>query len=440
MTPEPKQEIKKLSELIRVTPDKNFKIPSYQRPYKWQYSHVVRLLDDIFEHVVIQKKIYRIGNVILHKENKDLNIVDGQQRLTTISILLNLLDHEQSFLLSQNYKHRISKENIVHNYKAIDTWLSKIPNRTDFKNEILESCEFVVFTVYSQDEAFQLFDSQNARGKELEPSDLLKAFHLREMQFDSEEERIKCVKRWEEAIDQGNLKPILGNHLFRIRKWSRNEALYNFTKNEIDEFKGISLHQKQAFPYEQSLRMLDGFIDNAQKDKFLKNTHIAQEYPFSITMPIINGKRFFEYVDFYIERKRDLLESDNYSEFRGFYREYCEKYWGWWRSGDEKVRNLYENILLLFIDRFGCVEDFEDYYKAFYKSAYQIRCNFKSIRLETILNSETRKIIQEINDALIPARLKTHQFKEYQVAKELANGVDFIATAIENNFVKNGTT
>ena len=436
---EAKQEIKKLSELLSL----NLIIPPYQRPYKWKSQQVIQLLDDIFEHIIIKNKTYRIGSVILHKDD----VVDGQQRLTTISILLKCLDkNENTLLLNQNYKHKISKDNIVYNYRVIQNWLSKISDKEVLKNKILEKCEFVLFTVSEQDEAFQLFDSQNARGRELEPYDLLKAFHLREMEFDTENEKSKCVERWEKSVDEKTLKPILGNHLFKIRKWSKNERNYNFTKNDIDEFKGISLHSKQKHPFESTLRMLDGFVGNAQKDKFLQNAHIAQDYPFTITMPIINGKRFFEYVDFYILQRVKLFDLDKEDtikaekpDFVEFYQKYCRySYSG--RSGDEKVRNLYDNILFTFIDKFGFVDDFENYYKAFYKTVYKIRCNNKSIRLETILNSNEKKIIREINDSINLDKLKNYQFNQYHITEnDLANGVAFIKKAINNNFIENGS-
>jgi len=238
MKQEPIQEIKKLEELISI---ENLTIPPYQRPYKWNEIHVVRLLDDIFEFVIIQRKIYRIGSIIIHQDDKKLNnIVDGQQRLTTISLLLKQLEDSFSrLLLNETYKHKISKENIVNNFGVIGKWLqSKFGNdpikRAKFQKQISEKCEFVLFTVFKDDEAFQLFDSQNARGKDLEPYDLLKAFHLREMIFDSEDDRTKCVERWEKSIDERTLKPILGNHLYRIRKWAKNELKYDFTKSEID--------------------------------------------------------------------------------------------------------------------------------------------------------------------------------------------------------------
>lgn len=447
---EAKQEVRKLLELLNVT---NLKIPNYQRPYKWKEKNVIQLLEDIFEFVILKNKDYRIGNVILHNDNGINNVVDGQQRLTTLTLLMKILDNSfNGLLLQQNYKQSISKNNILYNYRIINQWVNtKVGNdetkRKEYKKNILEKSEFVLFTVFHQDEAFQLFDSQNARGKALEPYDLLKAFHLREMDFDSEEDRTKCVERWETSVDNGTLKPILGNHLFKIRKWSKNEWKYDFTKDEIDEFKGISLHQKQQYPYESSIRMLDGFVENAQHDKFLRNLQVAQTFPFQITTPIINGKRFFEYVDFYINQreklfdlnKEDLVKAE-IPEFVSFYEVYClgkkdkdgSQYQGSWRSGDEKVRNLYENILMIFIDKFGYVDDFENFYKAFYKLAYSIRCNTIPIKAEIIMKSSARQIFSKINDSVSPDSFKYYQYKKYQIREEndRVKGINKIAKFI----------
>ena len=435
----PSQESVKLIDLI----EKKLTIPAYQRPYKWTEKNVITLLDDIFEFVILKNKNYRLGSVILHEEGDDKHIVDGQQRLTTISILLRCLSNQfDGLLLKQNFKHKISKNNIVYNQRIINQWIgTKLradENKKEFYSKILNKCEFIIFTVYHQDEAFQLFDSQNSRGLALEPFDLLKAFHLREMVCDTEEERTICVERWEKSIDNKTLKPILGNHLFRIRKWSKNQSKYSFTKDDIDEFKGISLYQQQRYPYESPVRMLDGLVDNSQNNKFLRNLHIAQYYPFSITMPVINGKRFFEYVDFYILQREKLFDLDKEDsikaeipEFVKFYEDYCLHYNGSSRSGDEKVRNMYENILFAFIDKFGYIDDFGSYYKAFYKTVYFIRCNKKRITTETILNCDDQKIFREINDAVTPDVLKSYQYKSYKIPGELVKGIENIIKIYE---------
>ena len=435
----PTQEVVKLNRLLK----EKLIIPVYQRPYKWTEKNVIQLLEDIFEYVIVKNKDYRIGNIILHYENETNYVVDGQQRLTTISLIIKILESSFSgLLLNEKFKHTISKNNIVYNYRIINQWINtKFGNdeskKTDFKARILNKCEFVLFTVFQQDEAFQLFDSQNARGKALEPYDLLKAFHLREMDFDSEDDRTKCVERWEASVENGTLKPILGNHLFKIRKWSKNEWKYDFTKDEIEEFKGISLHQKQQYPYENAIRMLDGFVDNAKNDKFLRNLQIAQTFPFQINTPIINGKRFFEYVDFYIIQREKLFDLDKEDsikaeipEFVKFYEEFCYRYDGWSRSGDKKVRNIYENILLTFIDKFGYVDDFENFYKAFYKLAYKIRCNKKRISVETIMHSSAQQVFRKINDSVNPDTLKNYQYKIYEIEKDRVNGIDKIANFI----------
>jgi uncharacterized protein with ParB-like and HNH nuclease domain len=113
----PTQNSIKLSDLI----EEKLTIPQYQRPYKWTVRNVVQLLDDVFEYVAVKNKIYRIGNIILHEDGSTKNIVDGQQRLTTISILFKCLDKNfTGLLLKQNFKHKISQNNIVYNFRIIN--------------------------------------------------------------------------------------------------------------------------------------------------------------------------------------------------------------------------------------------------------------------------------------------------------------------------------
>lgn len=438
----PKQEVLKISELLK----NKLTIPDYQRPYKWTEKNVVQLLEDIFEYVVVKNKDYRIGNIILHHEKDENNIVDGQQRLTTISLILKMLDISfEGLLMKQKYRESISKNNIAYNYRVITNWVNtKFKNNEEqnkFKDKILSKCEFVLFTVYHQDEAFQLFDSQNARGRSLEPYDLLKAFHLREMEPDNEEDRIKCIEKWETSVDNGTLKSVLGNHLFKIRKWSKNESKYDFTKDEIEEFKGISLDQKQQYPYETAIRILEGAVDKAKNDKLLANFNIIRTFPFQITMPIINGKRFFEYVDYYITLREKLFDFNKQDsiktkvpEFVEFYEKYCN-YPDSWRSGDKKVRNLYENLLIQFVDRFGFVEDFENFYKSFYKAAYIIRCNKERIYLNTILNSDARKICAEIKNTINHTKLKHYQYENQMKRDDFVKGIGHIVDFINDAFI-----
>jgi uncharacterized protein with ParB-like and HNH nuclease domain len=78
----PRPDIKNLETILFSK--EPFIIPPYQRPYKWTTKNVNQLIDDVLLHN--DKPAYRLGTVVIHK-NGSLNIVDGQQRLYTLSLL-----------------------------------------------------------------------------------------------------------------------------------------------------------------------------------------------------------------------------------------------------------------------------------------------------------------------------------------------------------------
>ncbi len=443
--------------------DKHYKIPSYQRPYKWRKEHIIQLLDDLYENIFLKKEgIYRIGNIIIHQDDNCFDIVDGQQRLTTISLILIFLKSDKVLLKNPNFKDEISKNNIKFNYQLIENWFQSKSfdekEKITFLGEIENRSQFVLITVYKQDEAFQLFDSQNSRGKSLNPHDLLKAFHLREMEKDnySNKELENYARKWEDYILENNnqLMNVLNNYLFRIRNWSKGNRKYVFTKHDLNEFKGISLHFENKYNYQTPLRVLDGAIENAKKDRLLKNFNIVQDFPFQINMPIINGKNFFDYVYHYIEIKKDIFEFNNKDNFHQFYEQFClgkaenkyykaeNNYFGWWRVGDQKVKNLYENICLLFIDRFG-IENFEKiYFEEFYKNAYQLRLDNKSINENSVLNHvKAQRFFKLIPNSYSPEELHNELFCNYRkmwnVDSDFAKGVKPIFDFLTNNPTQN---
>ena len=399
----PKLEEKVLKELYNT-----YVIPPYQRPYKWHKKHILQLLDDLYENIYIGKRTYRVGTLIIHDENGTHNIVDGQQRLTTLSLILYYLGEKDKLLQNQEYSNEISKNNLIYNYGQIKQWFGAKRleiNEEMFLNELKDKCEFVVITVYRQDEAFQLFDTQNSRGKELYPHDLLKAFHLREMDKDgyTNKEIEQYVIKWEDyLLDKDNpLLDILNNHLYRIRKWVKGEPKYSFYKSDLNEFKGISLYKKTKYNYEQPLRILDKTISSISH-----NFGITQTYPFQIGMSIINGRNFFDYVFHYIELKKQLLKGNE--EFETFYKKRCLEYWGSWRVGDVKVRNLFENICLLFVDRFG-LSFLEEavFYDGFYKNVYLLRLENKAISESSILkHNQALRFFRSIPNSCSPEELK----------------------------------
>ena len=71
--------------------DSLYKIPRYQRPYKWEDEQVEQLWDDIYTSYEDDDSNYFLGSVITAKNGNSLDIVDGQQRMTTLMIMFCVL-------------------------------------------------------------------------------------------------------------------------------------------------------------------------------------------------------------------------------------------------------------------------------------------------------------------------------------------------------------
>jgi hypothetical protein len=406
-----KAEIKTVKNVI----EQNLDIPHYQRPYCWDENNVRLLLQDISDSWRSNKKTYRIGSVILYKEegSDQLCIVDGQQRITTILLILKILKSniEKSLCESLKYEHINSKNNIIKNYEFIQQWINENikEKNSDFLKYLTEYCEFVEIVVTDLSEAFQMFDSQNGRGKELETYNLLKAYHIRAMECIEQETKIKCDKRWEDATrykqnpnnEKENIKDVLkqifDEQLYRTRIWSRKEEAYEFNKKHITEFKGTTFDKclDSKYPFQNKL-LLQFFATNflnsvgadvkGIKTRF-KNGDLDNINPFVlITQDIVNGESFFDYIETYVQIYKQLfidLESAPLKEFKGFFKEYCQDYAGANRTGDKYLKELYKSLIFITFDKFG-EDGVNKYYYTLYSLVYRLRLESKQVRYNSV--------------------------------------------------------
>lgn len=402
----------KINELLHL---ENLHIPEYQRPYRWTTRNVEQLLHDVNTARIAGKLDYLIGSVILHnnttKEDKCIkDIVDGQQRITTISLTIRALDKNTN-IPTLTYGHSDSYKHIQDNFKFIQEWLAiNVSNaeRKDFENYLLNNCRVVQISVKRLQEAFQLFETQNGRGKELEAYNLLKAYHIRAMSDSPQKDKIECDVRWEDAalfidndgIRRDLLRQVINEHLFRIRKWSREGYASVFNKNEIGEFKGLTLGRDNNLEYayqnilvQQQIAL--AFMESMNAGLFKVQYRFEHGDPdnispfVSINQLIINGRPFFEYIETYVEIYKRLFLSRNSSQlysFKVFYQENC-KYKGSGRKGDTYIRQVYKSAIMLAFDRFG--EKGVDYlYEALYSCLYRIRLEKQRIFSNTMYGKE----------------------------------------------------
>lgn len=279
-------------------------IPSYQRPYKWTEKNIRELILDIQKGIEDAKKYpnfkYRVGTVILYQENdtKPYEIVDGQQRI--LSFLLMKLCLNPDFtcsLLSATFSDKVTLGNLHSNSDRIREWCSSVDVgvKEAFDKALSEVLEVVVLTVNERSEAFQLFDSQNTRGRELYPHDLLKAYHLREIHDKYDMQR--AVLKWE-SKDPKAIRELFDNYLFPLWNWSKRRKSSRFTAAEIDLYKGIE--ESSGYTY-------------------ARRANKAMPY-FLLSEPLISGGDFFEMVDHYMQMlhsiKLELIDNPDFARIK----------------------------------------------------------------------------------------------------------------------------
>ena len=225
----------------------NFTVPSYQRGYRWDERNVKDLLDDLLEFMQDPNsgKFYCLQPLVVKKniDTNKYNVIDGQQRLTTIFIILryleNLLKEEngineiyaidyetregsQEFLKEITIKTQDeSNENIDYfymyqAYKAVENWFEeKIKEKKTTKRKMLEiftnsedekHIEFIWYEVEnSENDEVKIFARLNSGKIPLTNAELIKALFLNVRNFPKEcseneiiTKQIEISKEWDE--------------------------------------------------------------------------------------------------------------------------------------------------------------------------------------------------------------------------------------------------
>ena len=361
--------------------DNKIAIPPYQRPYRWSSKSCITLYNDIYDAMINNLNEYRLGNVIIHNDGKSKYIVDGQQRLTTLSIILyaieNLLNENNKFIKSKvinsfmNCKYnKISYSYIIENYSVIKNVLNDLKEKDEVMVNnlycfISDKCKVLQIITKNQNEAFQFFDSQNSRGKSLMPHDILKAYHLRviiENTKNQEYNDLKCIiEKWEN-MSSDELEDLFSNYLFPIIKWSNKENGLYFDNDDIDIFKGININFNSNY----------GFV------KFEKKYNGNRSNSFQITRQFIAGEPFFEYINCYCDKKKFVEKNINTKL------SYDSSLFNIGDgSGFKYVKRLLICICLLVYDRFDEKVLIENINK-FYKWSYALKIGMKSVYKESI--------------------------------------------------------
>lgn len=263
-------ELRSINSLLK----EKFYIPSYQRGYRWSKEQVNDLLNDIWEFtqkdknkdefyclqpIVVLKEIYLEDD----KEFTRYRVVDGQQRLTTIFILLTFLDKQKYSLTyetrkdSEEFLKKLSLDNISHSnidyfhiseaLEAISKWFIAKEEKEDeytAKDELYitlgKYTKFIWYEVEekSQDE-IDVFTRINMGKIPLTNAELVKALLLRSDNFKEDDDYIKLKQleiatEWdtiENKLQDNNFWYFLNNTQKDADKDTRIEFIFDLIAN-----------------------------------------------------------------------------------------------------------------------------------------------------------------------------------------------------------------
>ncbi len=205
-------------------------IPAYQRNYAWGEPEVVQLIQDIMD-VAVQKKTddYYIGSLVVYRRADGcFEIIDGQQRHTTLSILLavlkneyrqaiNGIDHSNLGFDSRKVSDRTLRKcfidpgrksdepeerNITAAYEVAKRTLSAFDQRTaigTFTRYLLQRVKILRVVVPADTELNHYFEIMNNRGEQLEKHEVLKARLMEKLENDTQRDTFACL--WDACAD-----------------------------------------------------------------------------------------------------------------------------------------------------------------------------------------------------------------------------------------------
>ena len=307
-----------------------FLVKSYQRGYRWSKDEVVRLLEDIKQN---ENNNYCLQPIVVKKENNIYELIDGQQRLTTIFLIYQYIHEKIPYFMppkfSISYETRpkskeylndidITKKNdnidywyMAEAYEAIDDWFSNGHQESLplFSNYFKENVSVIWYEVDDDTDSIPLFTRLNIGKIPLTSSELVKAMFLSnslnsEMTEERKERQNEISLQWD-----------------NIEKKLRDDSFWYFLTN-----KGIADYQTRIDlvldllanrPKNSREKYYTFFaIDNMKKDKSLKEIWNEIQHTYLTLFDWFENHEFYHKIGYLISSEAMSLQ-EIYNKSRG---------------------------------------------------------------------------------------------------------------------------
>jgi hypothetical protein len=347
-------------------------IDSYQRPYVWDKTKILELISDLREYLENPNGLqYYMGNILLHQHNEKqkLFIIDGQQRITTLCTLYYVLNDGllPNGKMAMDYHSPISAKNIINAKAIFQEIKTEWKENADF---LFKNIQLTFITTLSEDLAFTFFDTQNNRGVKLNPTDLLKAYHLRAIGNTAYLNiQTNCATRWEKIQGSKTLfgqkkdfiAELFHQFIWRSRCWNGQKVIYREQDEDVlNEFqkKTIENSQPDMVPlYPNTNNALATSLQLKSQHQFtlfpaaLEISSTSAYLPFTLRQPISEGLGFFLFAEKYADLVKIIFFNKEVTDVdiiavRTFYNQVL-------RHISLYLKELHLLAIVMYFDKFG---------------------------------------------------------------------------------------
>lgn len=189
-----------------------YEVPIYQRNYAWEKDEISTLIQDVYDAYTAKKQTYFIGTLVsFHKGDQVYEVIDGQQRLTTINLVLGAL----GIPLQNKLTYRARKKSndtiksipgfmidekdygIVNGFKYAKDAIDELVPKTcqeGFKTYFQNNVHLIHYQVPKDIDLNHYFEIMNSRGEQLEKHEIIKARLLQKL---NNADKAKFNRLWE---------------------------------------------------------------------------------------------------------------------------------------------------------------------------------------------------------------------------------------------------
>ena len=281
----------KIGELL--TNDKYF-IPIYQRNYSWGDEEVNYLIQDLWNaYLNNENKNYYIGSLVVNKkENGDFEVIDGQQRLTTLTLIMHYFCmnnlYENDFTRNVHFEHRkdsdwalehLESDNIPNVFKNALKSIKKywaadqktVDQQKSLADFLLTKVEIIRTEVPEKTDLNHYFEIMNTRGEQLEKHEILKARLMKNLPVKSFEQSL-FAKIWDACSDMTQyavmgIEPELRKNIFG-EDWTNIPKPFT---EIVDNYKG---EEKDTTTDVDSQKNGNGKIDKPSIISLIENYNV----------------------------------------------------------------------------------------------------------------------------------------------------------------------